>query len=240
MKLTEVGNERFYEFIHLSFQEFLIGRLFARKIVEHGLFTGDDLSFFDQHKYEKAYQLVWVYTAGIIRTQSKYWKQPRLTEQQYLDDAIYNYCDVFLSSASNGRDLYGVYELELLVRFGKEMKWPESDVFVKLLEYLGRWTMGIAYLDSDADLDQCLQHLTKIFASCPLATAKVRYNGHEQLFNFPTLQSRMPPWAEILVNLTNDSFPGKNMDRLQQGSLQVARNVFGWNLQWHGRRSRPL
>ena len=176
--LKAIGNmnEPFREqyFVHLSFQEYLTARFFVRNIYD----TVDECDFLDSsvtknmvdNKYNPRYLQVWMFCAGLLRS---YWPSKQIsstyvvesdsTRAKRLSAGTVAFFSFLLGKS---RDLYGMYEIELLVRSGEEAKWTGSPVFVEMLMYLGEWVAGI----KDCKL---VNTIALLFMACPVAMANI-------------------------------------------------------------------
>lgn len=198
-----------YYFIHLSFQEYLAARYFAKQFIV-GRLTTDDRDFFQEQKYNPRYLLVWTYVAGVIRTQRDEWENDDLAaESVRVERGLRCFFQALFSAP---RDLYGAYEMELLVRCGEETKWLDLPTTNALLEYLGHWVMGITHLHEGEDREQLLRYLNQLFLTCPLAMANVRYKSKKQLFNFLTHEAKTPVRVKWFVDMSLFFFPGGSRD----------------------------
>lgn len=162
-----------YYFIHLSFQEYLTADYFAQYIVD-GQRSKEIDQFVTEHKYDPTYQLVWAYVGGLLRENERAFK---------------HYFNLLVKPP---RDLFGMYELALLVRCGEEAKWPPYPILDALLNYLGKWTINISQLEVEKHRHAVyfLNHLTALYLACPHAMLRVRYEGSEGLFNIMMHEAR--------------------------------------------------
>lgn len=162
-----------YYFIHLSFQEYLTADYFAQYIVDSQRSNEID-QFITEHKYDPTYQLVWAYVSGFLRDN---------------EHAFKHYFGLLVKPP---RDLFGMYELALLVRCAEEAKWPSYPILDVLLNYLGKWTINISQLEVEKHQHAVyfLNHLTALYLACPHAMLRVRYKGQEGLFNIMMHEAR--------------------------------------------------
>ena len=128
------------------------------------------------------------------------------------------------------RDLYGVYELKLLVRCGEEMRWNKRCTYtIDLLNYLGEWVIRISnYPEHSASYTNSRENLTRqmceIFQLAPSAMARVRYNNKKGLINFLTYESTMPSWvewfADVIENICRLNFIADVIDWIIEVVIQ--------------------
>ncbi|PJD91392.1 MAG: hypothetical protein CK424_07155 [Legionella sp.] len=168
-----------YYFIHLSFQEYLTADYFAQYIIENQSSKEIDL-FITEHKYDPTYQLVWAYVGGLLRDNELAFKH------------------YFSLLVKPPRDLFGMYELALLVRCAEEAKWPPYPILDVLLDYLGKWTINISQLEVEKHQHAVyfLNQLTALYLACPHAMLRVKYNRQEGLFNIMMHEARDQPYLD--------------------------------------------
>lgn len=182
-------------FLHLSLQEYLAGRYLARHLTNNTELTQTlKDTFVARYKYDPTYQLAWIYGAGSLA-------QSPARLEQYI-----------ITLLEPPRDLFGVYELELLVRCGEEAKWPNTALMHALLGHLGEWVVQIRGFDvkKDAGARQLLNHLAELFMQCPQAMAKVHYQKKRGLFFFLSNQAsrkyNFEMFFKIILKLWDVSF----------------------------------
>jgi hypothetical protein len=197
-------------FIHLSFQEYLTARYYAKQFVLRGEVSKEDAAFIQYQKYNPRYLSVWSYVAGIIRTlKDELSFESEDEARRMMERGLRSYFKTLLSGP---RDLYGMYEMELLTRCGEEAKWYDSPAVTDLLEFLGAWVMGISGLQEGQDREQLLHHLNQLFLICPFAMQNIRFRGRKSLFNFLTYEAKTPQWVSkftqvsgFFLDLANDN-----------------------------------
>jgi hypothetical protein len=195
-ELKKSIGDREYYFMHKSFQEFLAARYYARHIVQDRTsLTREHELFFQENKFDPYYHLVWTYVAGIIRMDDS----KACVDERKVHRHLAKYFHMLLA---HPRDLYGVGEIEVLMTCGEEVKWPDMPVTEELLQYIGSWVMGIAWLHENHDQEPLLRNLSKLFRLCPGAMSKMKYRGQEHLFNVITYESIPPRWMLSIESIS--------------------------------------
>lgn len=181
-------------FIHLSFQEYLAARFIVRHIYcnETSMqYTVEQLTAVNNgprtctvtveqimanNKYNPRFLLVWMYAAGLLRS----YQIVNIEDDSARTDRVHTGFITFFSRLfGKSRDLYGFYEIELLMRCGEEAKWKGSALWTNLLEFVGKWVIGV----SDHNL---ADSIARLFSACPLAITLVTYRPYRGIFNILT------------------------------------------------------
>lgn len=208
--LLLINDESEYAFSYLQFQEYLVAGYYSREFLRlngnSSLLTNQDIEknenlyFIAWNKFNPLYQSVWVYVSGILSFPEKYLNcyMPTAEYEERLrgvtadvdaDVSLRGSIPVRLRSLDKyfqllllqPRDLFGMYELRLLIRCGEEAKWPENYLVTNnLLNALGNWIMKIAGVKkrvkalTEYKVHVLLpDHLSKLFIACPNVMFKV-------------------------------------------------------------------
>ncbi|MCD8525585.1 MAG: NACHT domain-containing protein, partial [Gammaproteobacteria bacterium] len=170
-----------YHFIHLSFQEYLTACYLSHAFLDE--FSNDGTKrFIDEHRYDPTYQLVWTYVANLLAENKT---------------ALRNYFRLLTRSP---RDIFGMYELDLLVRCGEEAKWPDTPLMQAILSYLGHWTLCMSNLNLQKKPHEryFLHHMIRLYHDCPHAMSRVQYKDQVGLLNLLMYEARDRVWIDAI------------------------------------------
>lgn len=188
--LKAVGNfdddplEMDYHFIHLSFQEYLTACYLSDSLLAKAN-DKEIKDFILDHRYDPTYQLVWTYVANLL---------------SHDKTALRRYFRLLLSAP---RDIFGMYELELLVRCGEEAKWPDIPIMQSILQYLGSWTISMSKLDVEKNPHErhFLRHMIELYHACPHAMSLVQHKNQHGLLNLLMYESRNQVWIDTIEKM---------------------------------------